>query len=923
MDSGGWQPSSNMLIAVLLVLLVPSEALAQAEPGAPPQPVPEAPPSPGEARPPELLEQAEATYPEQAKAARIEASVVLRLLVDAAGNVGEAEVTQPAGHGFDEAAREAALRFRFRPAERQGQPTAARILFRYDFKLPPEEPPPPAPAPGAVRGTITAGGAAVGAAEVTLTGPEGPVAPYEVLVHRTTSDAGGAFRLEGLAPGKYAARVTQSGREATARIEILPAGEVSIRLELPPPAPPAPEEPIEVVVTGSRTEAEQLQQSAEAVNVVDTRKAQEQTADLGEVLARTQGVAVRRNGGLGSSTRFSLNGLYDDQIRFFLDGVPLDLAGYPFGIENVPVNLIDRVDVYRGVVPIRLGADALGGAVNLVSDQRYETHAGASYQAGSFGTHRVTADGRYHHEPTGLLLGAAGFFDITRNNYQVDVEVNDLSGRLYPATVPRFHDGYRAYGGTFDAGVVGRPWARRLLLSGFYSTYDKELQHDTLMEVPYGEATYGETVYGATARYEVGLHPQVDLELVGSYAHRIVDYDDKSEWVYDWNGRRTRYRPARGEIETGHPHDQTVWKDSVFGRGLVKWAIAPEHILRASFAPSFATRTGDERIQEDPSARDALTAQRDLFTLVSGLEYELNLFEERLSSIVFVKDYYYNAKSEERPSGSDIFRRRDTERHAQGAGGSLRFRFTPWLYAKASYEYATRLPRPDEVFGNGVLIHDNLGLEPEVSHNANLGPRLELRRTRFGDFTLDINAFLRDSDRLIVLLGNERSFTYYNIYKARGMGLESASSWVSPGRHVRLDGMLTWQDVRNDSEEGPFVACRGDRIPNRPYLFGSWNARLRFAGMPSSLDAIEPFYGGRYVHEFFRGWECHGDPQHKMTVDAQVTQNAGVSWITSRAFARVTSTFEVDNIADAKVFDNFGVQRPGRAFYVKVTGEIR
>ena len=41
----------------------------------------------------------------------------------------------------------------------------------------------------------------------------------------------------------------------------------------------------------------------------------------------------------------------------------------PFGIANVPVNLIERVEIYRGVVPIRFGADALGGAVNLVSDQ--------------------------------------------------------------------------------------------------------------------------------------------------------------------------------------------------------------------------------------------------------------------------------------------------------------------------------------------------------------------------------------------------------------------------------------------------------------------------------------------------------------------------------------------------------------------------
>jgi hypothetical protein len=37
---------------------------------------------------------------------------------------------------------------------------------------------------------------------------------------------------------------------------------------------------------------------------------------------------------------------------------------------------------------------------------------------------------------------------------------------------------------------------------------------------------------------------------------------------------------------------------------------------------------------------------------------------------------------------------------------------------------------------------------------------------------------------------------------------------------------------------------------------------------------------------------------------------------------RVTSTFEVQNVTDARVYDLFGVQRPGRAFFIKLTGEL-
>jgi hypothetical protein len=340
-----------------------------------------------------------------------------------------------------------------------------------------------------------------------------------------------------------------------------------------------------------------------------------------------------------------------------------------------------------------------------------------------------------------------------------------------------------------------------------------------------------------------------------------------------------------------------------------------------SVAPTFTTRTGDERIQTDPLARDPLTAQRDLVTVVSGLEYELNLFDDRLSNVVFVKDYAYRASSEEVLSGG-LFRKRDSKSHTQGAGDAFRFQFFPWLYVKASYEYATRLPRPDEVFGDAVLVLANLELVPEVSHNANLGPRLELRKTPIGDVTIDVNGFLRASDRLIVMLGNARYSSYQNVYEAHGFGLENALSWLSPGRLLGVDGTLTWQSVRNASSQGTFGAFEGDRIPNRPYLFGSWGARLRFANLPGPDDTIEPFYNGRYVHEFFRGWESQGLREFKQVVDAQVTHGAGVSYSVDRYVMRGSVTFEVDNFTDAKVFDNFGVQRPGRAFYLKLTGDI-
>ena len=679
----------------------------------------------------------------------------------------------------------------------------------------------------------------------------------------------------------------------------------------------------EMVVTGERVhEAQQLQQSAEAVNVVDMRKAKEQSADLGEVLARTQGVSVRRDGGLGSTTRFSLNGLTDDQVRFFVDGVPLELAGYSFGVANVPVNLVERAEVYRGVVPIRLGADALGGVVNLVTNQTRGSYLGGSYQLGSFGIHRVTLDGRYSDEKTGFVLKPTAFLDLAKNDYSVRVQLPDARGRLSWANVPRFHDAYRAFGTTLEVGVVDRSWAKRLTLTGFASSRDKQLQHGTYMDEPYGEATYGETIYGATARYDVAVAARLKLEVTANYSHRVMAFRDMSEWRYGWRGRRLAMLFRAGEIG-GEPSDSVLWQNAGFGRVLLIWEPWPEHTLRASVSPTYTMRTGHQRELSTPGERDPLSAKRALLTVVSGVEYEIDVLDDWISNVVFVKDYVYRTDVQEYPEGHAELRTNSTSHHSLGAGDSLRVRISPWFYLKASYEYATRLPRPDEVFGDGGTLQPNLKLKPEISHNANLGPRLELKRTPIGTLTVDVNAFLRESDRLIYVSGGASGTRYENLYKARALGVENGVSWFAPGRWLSMDGMLTWQDVRNESTEGDFADVKGDRLPNRPFLFGSWAARLYFDGLPTDNDSIELFYYGRYVHAFLVGWEGLGDRNERpFRLAPQLMHSVGVTWLVSRDAAHMTWTLELQNLTDARAFDNFGVQRPGRAFFAKLTANL-
>jgi vitamin B12 transporter len=432
-------------------------------------------------------------------------------------------------------------------------------------------------------------------------------------------------------------------------------------------------------------------------------------------------------------------------------------------------------------------------------------------------------------------------------------------------------------------------------------------------------------VYGATARYDVKLAPRVNLSAIANYSYTTYGLRDQSRYIYDWNGQRVLEKPSRrewGEISEA-PTDQVLEQHSLFGRILASWDIAAEHSVRLSLRPAYIARTGDNRIELEAGAIDPLNADNRLFTLVAGLEYQVNFLDDVIENILFVKDYIYRADVERDVGAGAGFRKQSVDDHTQGFGDFLRVRAAEWLDLKLSYEYATRLPRADELLGNGGLVLPNVELQPEVSHNLNFGPHLALKRTPIGKLVYDLNLFLRDVDRLILLGGGGRSSRYDNVYGARSLGLENALSWSSPSGFVSLDGTFTWQDFRNTSSDGEYGDTEGDRVPNRPYLFGSWGARLRFDDIIVKTDSIEPFYVGRYVHGFFLSWESLGLRESKLSVPDQVTHDIGVSWTFENEVARTSATLEVQNVTDARVYDNLGVQRPGRAFYAKLTVNFR
>ncbi|MEM9865799.1 MAG: TonB family protein, partial [Myxococcota bacterium] len=508
--------------------------------------------------PPSALEMAEAVLPEGQP---LRSSAILRIVIGADGRVADASVIESAGEAFDAAAIDALRRSRFRPAMRAGEALAVALEYRFVFPLATRTEPPRESEVRALNDDATVQDA--GAQGALTDGPDGETVPDE-----------GDDESFG----------------ARARVSLDRAGII--------------------------------ERSVEAVNAIDTTAFADRAVDLGDVVAREQGVSLRRAGGLGSTSRICLVGFCDQQVRYFLDGVPLAAAGFPFGVANVPVGLVGTVEIYRGVVPLRLGADALGGAIDLRTGSALRTNSvAASYQVGSFGTHRATLAGRLHRG--NFIAGATAFVDHTDNNYEIDVEVADERGRLSPARVRRFHDEYTAVGVALDAGLVDLPYARRLQLRLFGTGLRKEQQHNIVMTVPYGGVVGSDRVLGASLRHEVE-RGRLELDSVLNVSLRRTTFRDVSDQVFDWFGEVIRERRSPGEIQSV-PIDQFFDEVSVFARLNAAINLADGHELQLSVVPTFGSRNGTDRLHDPEDGRNPLDARQRLFTTVVGAAYETEI----------------------------------------------------------------------------------------------------------------------------------------------------------------------------------------------------------------------------------------------------------------------------------------------------------
>ena len=738
----------------------------------------------------------------------------------------------------------------------------------------------------------------------------------------TVTDKKGGFAMSSIEPGNYTLVVQGIGFETEKRSIVLQGKErKSINFNMRESVTE-----LSAVEVNAKSKETQMVQSIKAIEIVDIEAESIRSADVGQILAQTKGVAVQRTGGLGSNARFSLNGLTDDQIRYLYHDIPLNYSAFSFGLANIPTGMLKRVDVYKGVVPSSIGLDALGGAINAIPKEAKPGIQGSvSYQLGSFGTHRAEMSLLFYNDKK--FFGNFGaYFDAADNDYAISIGIPNESGQIRETEVDRFHDGYRAYGATSEFGWKKKGKLELLSLELYLAHNFREIQNAQLSVVqvdgkniisgaPFGEVTDQLDVAGANLRFKYNFSSKLAMRFNGGYNYRESEFFDVSNNFYSWFGEILGQRNGQGEVQPGAPAHQFLWTNSLFENLGLDYRFNGRHRISTQTFGNHVFQAGEDEFGSTflPFGNESRLDNR-----ISSIEYTHGADGDKLNFQLFGKHYFIKYESEERRTSTEGTVTESNDKSNLGYGTALRYDFKNGLIAKLSYEWATRLPRVEEVLGDGALVANNLELDPERSHNANLEVQYEKRIRNSWKLHLNPTFFWREiDDHIVFLQAPGRTSVYDNVFSARSLGVEFATKIVSPGDRFQLGGNFTFQDYVNTSTEGIYRDQRGDRIPNRPFLFANGNAGYTFPKIGNSSASLRFFGDARYVGDYFLSWESFGTRDSKQVIPEQFTVNSGLALETDIKTIRMTVTVEMFNMFDARVFDFFGIQRPGRSIFLK------
>lgn len=278
-----------------------------------------------------------------------------------------------------------------------------------------------------------------------------PVEFFSVHIDGTSkgasTDEKGIYQINGLKAGKYIVEASLSGYTSSKHsIEIRPGAETRLDIKATPDAFLLDQ----IVVTGSKSE-EKRRNSPSLVNVVNARTLLTVNAcTLADGLNFQPGVRVENDCQNCGFTQVRINGLDGHYSQILMNSRPVfsALAGV-YGLEHIPANMIERIEVMRGGGSALFGSSAIGGTINIITRDPEENSAEVAHSLTSIGISGALDNNTTLNASIVSANQRAGMFLFGQSRYR-DGYDHDGDGFTEIATLKTQTLGTRAYIRTSD-----------------------------------------------------------------------------------------------------------------------------------------------------------------------------------------------------------------------------------------------------------------------------------------------------------------------------------------------------------------------------------------------------------------------------------------------------------------------------------------
>ena len=674
----------------------------------------------------------------------------------------------------------------------------------------------------------------------------------------------------------------------------------------------------------SDVEAEQAKQAkkAESVATIDAAEMQNTSKTVSKAVNSASGVKVRKSGGMGSEGKVNIRGMEGKNIKVLVNGVPVETQGN-LGLDDIPIDQIADIEIYKGYVPARFATDGAGGAINIITKKRPANSIDASYSLSSFNTHKASVSASHVIDSimggSSLEVGVSGYFNYSDNDYEfTSPYMKSSTGK--DTSVVRDHDHYTSYNVQAFANLM-HAWFDQISLGASYGAFDKEIQGDANRIV---EATAEGYSFGAT----FGLDKKnifVDGLNFGNHfsfgynENKIID--TSRVHCRNWYSCDTAKKNV-GELSSmGLPKLRTVQAYDFNNLLNLDYQFFKNQFIYWNTLFRYHKEDPEDDVGSEMVGFNTAGYPGKAISVTTGLSLEDNFFDSRLQNLLGFKFHYLTADISNISTSMIQQAKVESNDYTDFSyDESLMFRIVKPLAIKGSYQHAVRLPTPDELFGDGVRVSAATSLKPEEADNFNVGLSLDLQEIPLvARFRFDGDVFYSYYKNRIHYMGTaQMSVPYFNMDPIRGWGYEG---------DVKLDvnewGLLgtnwTFQDLRNIDYNAKQGILENAIIPNIPRFFMNYLAEFHMGDIFNKNDFVKLWWAANYTDEYYYGWKISSRQSRK--IDASFTQDLGVEY--SVWDNKLAWSFEVDNFLDETVYDKYGESKPGRTFATKIRYSFR